>query len=78
MSPQPIAEAKEILDLTDMEELLLVSPAQGEQPPLASGARPLSLPGQPGSPLPGPPRPDAPFFMKGPGSAAESALGNRR
>lgn len=78
LSPFQAVQAVPLATLTDMEELLLVSPAQGEQPPLASGARPLSLPGQPGSPLPGPPRPDAPFFMKGPGSAAENVSGNRR
>ena len=80
LSPFQSIQAAPLATLTDLEELLLVSRVEGYGlsgslsgvlgAPRASAdpaaPRPQALPGQPGSAIPGPPRPDAPFFLSGP------------
>ncbi len=78
LSPFQSVQAAPLATLTDLEELLLVSRVEGddltgslsgvlETPrPHVDSAAPQPLPGQPGSTLAGPPRPDAPFFLNGP------------
>ncbi len=80
LSPFQSILAVPLATLTDVEELLLISKVEGSPAssevsapgvPLPSGetASRTPEPGQPGSPLPGPPRPDAPFFLSGPNTS---------
>ena len=80
LSPFQSIQAAPLATLTDLEELLLISRVEGDglsgslsgvlETPRApvdpASPRPQPLPGQPGSGIPGPPRPDAPFFLNGP------------
>ena len=83
LSPFQSVQATPLATLTDLEELLLISKGEGtpapvgQAPVVQEGPRPpvnplptvQPLPGQPGSLIPGPPRPDAPFFLSGPAPA---------
>lgn len=82
LSPFQSIQAAPLAKLVNLEELLLISrvegyglsgslsgvlgPARMPDGEAASLPRPQPQPGQPGSALPGPPRPDAPFFLTGP------------
>lgn len=77
LSPFQSIQAVPLATLNDVEELLLIARVDGAavsgvampETPQPSGAtvpRAQPEPGQPGSTLPGPPRPDAPFFLSGP------------
>ena len=79
LSPFQSIQAAPLAALSDLEELLLISRVEGSS---VSGSAPRSpssdsagspaaqraqpQPGQQGSTIPGPPRPDAPFFLSGP------------
>ena len=77
LSPFQSIQAAPLAALSDLEELLLISRVEGSSvsgsrspssdsagSPAAQRAQPQ--PGQQGSTIPGPPRPDAPFFLSGP------------
>ena len=79
LSPFQSIQAVPLAKLVNLEELLLVSRVEGygmsgslsgvlgpSRVPADAAPRPQPQPGQPGSALPGPPRPDAPFFLNGP------------